>query len=77
MFSTHKATLFTKVRHSTSSVLTLCSCFVNVYTYTCTMQSGVKHVVLAVSYRAELLEKEMKEQETKVGFAIIAIALKY
>ena len=30
------------------------------------VQAGVKHVVLAVSYRAELLEREMKEQETKV-----------
>lgn len=29
-------------------------------------QAGVKHIVLAVSYRAELLEKEMREQETKV-----------
>ena len=33
-------------------------------------QAGVKHVVLAVSYRAELLEQEMKQQETKVSFMI-------
>ena len=26
----------------------------------------MKHVVLAVSYRAEMLEREMKEQEAKV-----------
>ena len=30
------------------------------------MQAGVKHIILAVSYRAELLENEMKEQEEKV-----------
>ena len=30
------------------------------------IQAGVKHIILAVSYRAELLEKEMKEQEQKV-----------
>ena len=30
------------------------------------LQAGVKHVVLAVSYRAEMLEQEMKEQETRV-----------
>ena len=26
----------------------------------------MKHIILAVSYRAEMLENEMKEQETKV-----------
>ena len=31
------------------------------------LQAGVKHVILAVSYRAELLEKEMKEQESRVS----------
>lgn len=30
-------------------------------------QAGVKHVILAVSYRAELLENEMKEQEERVS----------
>lgn len=30
------------------------------------LQAGVKHVVLAVSYRAEMLEQEMKQQETRV-----------
>ncbi|XP_064400176.1 mannose-1-phosphate guanyltransferase beta-like [Halichondria panicea] len=33
-------------------------------------EAGVKHVILAVSYRAELLEKEMKEQEQKLGISI-------
>ena len=33
----------------------------------CATQAGVKHVILAVSYRAELLEKEMKEQESRVS----------
>ena len=31
------------------------------------LQAGVKHVILAVSYRAEMLEAEMKEQEEKVS----------
>ena len=31
------------------------------------VQAGVKHVILAVSYRAELLEKEMKQQESRVS----------
>ena len=31
------------------------------------VQAGVQHVILAVSYRAELLEKEMKEQEKRVS----------
>lgn len=31
------------------------------------IQAGVQHVILAVSYRAELLEKEMKEQEKRVS----------
>ncbi|EDO45402.1 predicted protein [Nematostella vectensis] len=34
------------------------------------VQAGVKHIILAVSYRAELLEKEMKEQEQKLGIKI-------
>jgi mannose-1-phosphate guanylyltransferase len=33
-------------------------------------KAGVKHVILAVSYRAELLEKEMKVQEEKLGIKI-------
>ncbi len=32
-----------------------------------TFQAGVKQIVLAVSYRAEMLEKEMKEQEERVS----------
>ncbi|CAI8041320.1 Mannose-1-phosphate guanyltransferase beta [Geodia barretti] len=32
--------------------------------------AGVKHVVLAVSYRAEMLEQEIKQQETKLGITI-------
>ena len=31
------------------------------------LQAGVKHVILAVSYRAEMLEAEMKEQEERVS----------
>ncbi|KAK3750191.1 hypothetical protein QZH41_015412 [Actinostola sp. cb2023] len=31
---------------------------------------GVTHIILAVSYRAELLEKEMKEQEHRLGIKI-------
>ena len=31
------------------------------------IQAGVTHIVLAVSYRAELLEKEMREQEQRVS----------
>ena len=27
----------------------------------------MKHIILAVSYRAEMLEKEMKQQETRVS----------
>lgn len=34
------------------------------------VEAGVKHVILAVSYRAELLEKEMKEEEQKLGVKI-------
>lgn len=30
-------------------------------------QAGVNHVILAVSYMSELLEKEMKEQEQRVS----------
>ena len=30
-------------------------------------KAGVKHIILAVSYRAEMLEKEMKQQETRVS----------
>ena len=33
------------------------------------LQAGVKHVILAVSYRAEMLEAEMKEQEEKVSIS--------
>jgi len=33
-------------------------------------EAGVKHVILAVSYRAEMLEKEMKEQEERLGIKI-------
>ena len=39
------------------------------------MQAGVKHVILAVSYRAELLEKEMKEQEQRVGACMSSDAI--
>ena len=36
-------------------------------TYKCfTFQVGVRQIILAVSYRAELLEKEMKAQEERV-----------
>ena len=30
-------------------------------------QAGVTHVILAVSYRAELMEKELKEHEKRVN----------
>ena len=30
-------------------------------------QAGVDHIILAVSYRAEMLEKELREQEEKVS----------
>lgn len=33
-------------------------------------EAGVKHIILAVSYRAEMLEKEMKQQETRLGITI-------
>lgn len=33
-------------------------------------EAGVKHVILAVSYRAEMLEKEMREQESRLGIKI-------
>lgn len=33
-------------------------------------QAGVKHIILAVSYRAEMLENEMKEQQKKLGITI-------
>lgn len=32
--------------------------------------AGVNHVILAVSYRAELLEKEMKSQEERLGIKV-------
>ena len=28
----------------------------------------MKHIILAVSYRAEMLEKEMKQQQDRVSF---------
>ncbi len=34
------------------------------------MQAGVTHIILAVSYRAELLEEEMKKEETNLGVKI-------
>ncbi|KXJ30222.1 mannose-1-phosphate guanyltransferase beta-B [Exaiptasia diaphana] len=34
------------------------------------VEAGVTHIILAVSYRAELLEKEMKEQEQRLGVKI-------
>ncbi|XP_058028719.1 mannose-1-phosphate guanyltransferase beta isoform X3 [Ahaetulla prasina] len=34
------------------------------------VKAGVKHVILAVSYMSELLEKEMKEQEQRLGIQI-------
>lgn len=33
-------------------------------------QAGVKHIILAVSYRAELLEREMRQEETRLGIKI-------
>ncbi|KAJ7382194.1 hypothetical protein OS493_036525 [Desmophyllum pertusum] len=33
-------------------------------------EAGVKHIILAVSYRAEMLEKEMKQQEDRLGVTI-------
>ena len=34
------------------------------------VRAGVRHVILAVSYRAELLEKEMRSQEERLGIKI-------
>ncbi|KAM6470745.1 mannose-1-phosphate guanylyltransferase catalytic subunit beta isoform 1-T2 [Liasis olivaceus] len=34
------------------------------------VKAGVNHVILAVSYMSELLEKEMKEQEQRLGIQI-------
>lgn len=34
------------------------------------VEAGVTHVILAVSYRAELLEKEIKKEEEKLGIKI-------
>ncbi|KAG1658515.1 Mannose-1-phosphate guanyltransferase beta [Nymphon striatum] len=34
------------------------------------VKAGVNHVILAVSYRAELLEKELRAQEAKLGIKI-------
>jgi len=34
------------------------------------VEAGVKHIILAVSYRAELLEDEMKAQEKRLGITI-------
>ena len=34
-------------------------------------KAGVKHIILAVSYRAEMLEKEMKQQETRVSYKYV------
>eukprot|EP00061_Rhincodon_typus_P018111 g47139.t1 len=36
----------------------------------CFEQAGVTHVILAVSYMSEMLEKEMKEQEQRLGIRI-------
>ncbi|XP_058956281.1 mannose-1-phosphate guanyltransferase beta-B [Pocillopora verrucosa] len=33
-------------------------------------EAGVKHIILAVSYRAEMLEKAMKQQEDRLGITI-------
>ena len=33
----------------------------------CGLQAGVKHIVLAVSYRAEMLEQEMTVEAQKVS----------
>ncbi|KAL9960345.1 hypothetical protein ACROYT_G033792 [Oculina patagonica] len=33
-------------------------------------EAGVKHIILAVSYRAEMLEKEMKQQQNRLGITI-------
>ena len=32
------------------------------------LQAGVKHIILAVSYRAEMLENELKVEEERVCF---------
>lgn len=37
--------------------------------------AGVKHIVLAVSYRAEMLEKEMKAEEQRVITLILLFLL--
>lgn len=34
------------------------------------VEAGVEHVILAVSYRAELLEEELRHQETRLGIKI-------
>ncbi|CAG2178568.1 unnamed protein product, partial [Oppiella nova] len=34
------------------------------------VQANVKHIILAVSYRAELLEKEIKAKEQELGITI-------
>lgn len=34
------------------------------------VQAGVKYIILAVSYRAEMLEKEMKQQQDRLGITI-------
>lgn len=33
-------------------------------------EAGVRHIILAVSYRAEMLEQEMKAQEARLGISI-------
>ncbi len=35
-----------------------------------TLQAGVTHIILAVSYRAEMLEKEMRKEEDSLGVKI-------
>lgn len=41
------------------------------------VQAGVKHVVLAVSYMSELLEREMRVQEQRVGIPLTAELLQH
>jgi len=42
------------------AVRILCSCTMHI------LQAGVKHIILAVSYRAEMLENELKVEEQRV-----------
>jgi len=39
------------------------------------LQAGVKHIILAVSYRAEMLEKELKVEEERVSDCSVVVFL--